>query len=160
MTSLLLHGSVLACAILVASGVLPLDSIAPRERAPTGPDRKPAPGRRRTKAPMVRINVDATRGLPRSVIILILRQNYGRFRACYEKGLARRPDLHGEVRLRFVIERDGSTTNPKDDGSDLPDASVIRCLADAVDVQSFPSPWEATKDGTMNVLLHLGLSVE
>jgi hypothetical protein len=159
MTSLR-QGSVLACAILVASGVIPLDSIAPRERAPTGSDRKPAPGRRRTKAPMVRINVDPTPGLPRSVIVGILRQSYGRFRACYEKGLARRPDLRGEVRVRFVIERDGSTTNPRDDGSQLPDAAVIRCMADAVDVQSFPEPWEATKDGTMNVLLHLGLSVE
>jgi hypothetical protein len=160
MTSLLLHGSVLACAILVASGVIPLDSLAPRERAPTGSDREPAAGRRRAKAPMVRIEVEATRGIPVDVIRRILRQSYGRFRACYEKGLARRPDLRGEVRVRFVIERDGSTTNPRDEGSDLPDAAVIRCLAEAVDVQTFPSPWEATEDGTMNVLLRLGLSVE
>lgn len=159
MTSLR-HGWVLACAICVTAAVMPLDSIAPRERAPTGSDRKPAPARRRAKAPMVRINVEPTRGLPGSVIITILRQSYGRFRACYEKGLARRPDLRGEVRVRFVIERDGSTTNPRDDGSQLPDAAVIRCMADVVGRQSFPKPWEATKDGTMNVLLHLGLSVE
>jgi hypothetical protein len=65
-----------------------------------------------------------------------------------------------EVRVRFVIERAGRTSNRGDDGSPLPDASVVRCTTDAVGIQFFPRPLDDTEDATMNGLPHLWLSVE
>jgi hypothetical protein len=141
---------------------LPLDSVAPRERSPNGSDRQPPPHRKGAKSAMVRLGaVEATSGIPVDVIRRILRQNYGRFRQCYTKGLESHPNLQGEVRVRFAIELDGSTSNSRDDGSTLPDASVIRCMANAVERVSFPKlggPWAGPDGGPMSVLVHFWLS--
>jgi hypothetical protein len=141
---------------------MPLDSIAPRERSPKGSDRQPPAASKRAKAPIVSLGaVEATSGIPVDVIRRILRQNYGRFRQCYQKGLARDRKLQGEVKLRFAIEVDGSTSNSRDDGSTLPDASVIRCLASAIERLSFPklgAPWAGPDGGPMSVLVHFWLS--
>ena len=146
------------------SEVIPLDSVAASGRPPEGADRQSSPRGKGAKAVGVRIGeVEATRGIPVDVIRRILRQNYGRYRECYERGLERRPDLQGEVRVSFVIERDGSTSNSRDGGSSVPDVAVIRCMANAVGGVSFPKPqgpWAGAEDGTMSVLLHLWLSPE
>jgi hypothetical protein len=139
----------------VNSELIPLDSVAPRDR--------PSPGGKGAKGPSVRIGVEATRGVPIDVIRRILRQNSGRYRECYKRGLERRPDLQGEVTVRFVIERDGSTSNSRDGGSTLPDVPVIRCMINAVGGLSFPKAdgsWAAPEGGTMSVLMHLWLSLE
>ena len=46
--------------------------------------------------------------LPPEVIQRIVRQNFGRFRLCYENGLRNNPNLQGRVAVRFVIGRDGA----------------------------------------------------
>jgi hypothetical protein len=142
--------------------VIALDSIAPRDRSPKGADRQPPPHRKARKTPIVRQGaIEATGGIPVEVIRRILRQNYGRYRQCYEKGLERHPNLQGEVRVRFAIELDGSTSNSRDEGSTLPDASVIRCMANAVERLSFPKPrgpWAGPDGGPMSVLVHFWLS--
>jgi hypothetical protein len=139
----------------VNSELIPSDSVAPRDR--------PSPGTKGAKVPSVRIGAEATRGIPIDVIRRILRQNYGRYRECYKTGIKRRPDLHGEVMVRFVIERDGSTSNARDGGSTLPDVPVIRCMINSVGGLSFPKAegsWAAAEDGTMSVLMHLWLSLQ
>ncbi len=78
--------------------------------------------------------------LPGEVIQRIVRQNYGRFRMCYEQGLTRNPNLEGRVEARFVIGRDGAVTNASNGGSDLPDAAVKNCVVSAFYNLSFPSP--------------------
>ena len=45
--------------------------------------------------------------LPPEVIQRIVRQNFGRFRLCYENGLRNNPNLQGRVAVRFVIGREG-----------------------------------------------------
>jgi hypothetical protein len=139
----------------------PLDSVAPKESAPSAPDRGPSE-RGRAQTPRVQLGpILATSGVPVEVLRRILRQNLGRFRACYEKGLERHPNLEGQVKLHFVIESDGSTSNARDDGSRLPDASVVRCMAKAVERLSFPKPqgqWAPLRGKTMNVLVHFSLS--
>jgi hypothetical protein len=139
-----------------------LDSIAPRERSPNGSDRQQPPHRKARKTPSVRQGaIEATGGIPVEVIRRILRQNHGRYRQCYEKGLERHPKLRGEVRVRFVIELDGSVSNSRDDGSTLPDASVIRCIGGALGRLSFPKhqgPWAGPEAGPMSVLVHFWLS--
>lgn len=77
--------------------------------------------------------------LPADVIQRIVRQNYGRFRMCYESGLRRNPNLEGRVTARFVIGREGAVSNVSASG-DLPDASVTSCVASAFYGISFPSP--------------------
>jgi hypothetical protein len=78
--------------------------------------------------------------LPPEVIQRIVRQNFGRFRLCYEPGLDRNPALRGRVTTRFVIARDGSVAYAADGGSDLPDAVVSSCVVRSFSSLSFPEP--------------------
>lgn len=78
--------------------------------------------------------------LPPQVIQRIVRQNFGRFRLCYEKGLIANPNLEGRVSVRFVIGRDGAVASASNGGSSLPDASVVSCVVSAYYGLSFPKP--------------------
>jgi hypothetical protein len=98
-------------------------------------------GSHKTRAPKVRMGATSVSGrLPPEVIQRIVRQNYGRFRMCYEQGLARNPNLEGRVQVRFVIGRDGSVSNVANGGSDLPDSGVVGCVISAYYGLSFPQP--------------------
>lgn len=98
-------------------------------------------GTHKTRAPQVRMGATQVNGrLPPEVIQRIVRQNYGRFRLCYENGLRSNPNLQGRVAVRFVIGRDGAVSNVSNGGSDLPDASVIQCVIRAYYGLSFPQP--------------------
>ncbi len=98
-------------------------------------------GSHKTKAPKVRMGQTTVSGrLPPEVIQRIVRQNYGRFRMCYEQGLSRNPQLEGRAQVRFVIGRDGSVSNVQNGGSDLPDSGVISCVINAYYGLSFPQP--------------------
>jgi hypothetical protein len=78
--------------------------------------------------------------LPPETIQRIVRQNFGRFRACYETGLTRNPALEGRVTTRFVIDRSGAVASAENGGSDLPDAGVVGCVVGAFRGISFPQP--------------------
>jgi len=78
--------------------------------------------------------------LPPEVVQRIVRQNYGRFRQCYENGLRSNPNLTGRVTARFVISREGSVANVQNGGSDLPDSAVVSCVVSAFYGLSFPTP--------------------
>ncbi|HMA95805.1 MAG TPA: AgmX/PglI C-terminal domain-containing protein, partial [Polyangiaceae bacterium] len=95
-----------------------------------------------TRAPSsMRVGVTQVSGrLPAEVIQRIVRQNYGRFRMCYEQGLARNPNLEGRVQVRFVIDREGLVSNVQNGGSDLPDSGVTGCVMSAYYGLSFPQP--------------------
>jgi len=94
-----------------------------------------------SKAPRIRIGGDTVSGhLPSEVVQRIVRQNFGRFRQCYENGLSRNPNLTGRVTARFVIGREGSVTTAQNGGSDLPDSAVVSCVVSAFYGLSFPTP--------------------
>jgi len=98
-------------------------------------------GSHRTATPQVRMGATQVSGrLPPEVIRRIVRQNYGRFRLCYEQGLGRNPNLEGRVTVRFVIGRDGAVSNVSNGGSDLPDSNVVGCVVKAFYGLSFPKP--------------------
>jgi tetratricopeptide (TPR) repeat protein len=99
-------------------------------------------GDHRSSPPAVRMGQTtvAGSGLPREVIERIVRQNFGRFRLCYEGGLRNNPNLQGRVSTRFVIGRQGSVENVANAGSDLPDASVVACVVRSFAGLSFPVP--------------------
>jgi hypothetical protein len=74
------------------------------------------------------------------VIQRIVRQNYGRFRMCYERGLQHNPNLEGRVAVRFVIGSDGTVNHAANGGSDLPSGEVVSCVVRAYYGLSFPQP--------------------
>lgn len=63
-----------------------------------------------------------------------------RFRACYRAGVARDPNLHGEVKVRFVIAETGRTIRVEDAGSRLKDARVLSCIRGEFAAIRFPPP--------------------
>lgn len=94
----------------------------------------------RAKPPRVRMGATSVSGrLPPEVIQRIVRQNFGRFRLCYENGLRNNPNLQGRVTVRFVIGRDGRVSNVGG-GGDLPDGGVTSCVTRAFYGLSFPQP--------------------
>jgi hypothetical protein len=94
------------------------------------------------KAPgLVRVGIPVTSGrLPPEVIQRTVRQNFGRFKFCYEAGLRNNPNLAGRVAVRFIINHDGSVSSAQNGGSDLPDAGVVSCVTRAFFGLSFPQP--------------------
>jgi hypothetical protein len=94
-----------------------------------------------TKAPAPREGILKVNGrIPAEVIQRIVRQNFGRFRLCFENGLRSNPNLQGRVEVRFVIARDGAVASVGNGASDLPDAAVVRCVMQAYYGLSFPAP--------------------
>ncbi|MDC3956036.1 AgmX/PglI C-terminal domain-containing protein [Polyangium jinanense] len=99
--------------------------------------------------PSVRMGSTTVSGrMPPEVIQRIVRQNFGRFRLCYENGLRSNPTLAGRVAARFVIGRDGSVVSVANGGSDLPNADVVACVIRAFQGLSFPQP----EGGTITVV--------
>jgi hypothetical protein len=78
--------------------------------------------------------------LPKEIIQSIVRQNFGRFRLCYENGLRENPALEGRVAVRFLIGVDGGVAAASDAGSAMPDPAVVACVTRAFRGLSFPSP--------------------
>jgi hypothetical protein len=94
-----------------------------------------------TRAPSMHGTTSVVSGhLPPEVVQRIVRQNYGRFRMCYESGLRLNPNLTGRITARFVIGREGAVTNASNGGSDMPDSGVTACVVQAFYGLSFPKP--------------------
>jgi hypothetical protein len=92
-------------------------------------------------APKVRDLLTTVNGrLAPEVIQRVVRQNFGRFRFCYESGLRANPSLEGRVVVKFVIDRSGAVSLSASAGGDLPDASVTACVVRAFTDLSFPTP--------------------
>lgn len=80
--------------------------------------------------------------IPAEVIQRIVRQNFGRFKLCYENGLRGNPNLAGRVAVRFVIGRDGGVMSAANGGSDIPDAGVVSCVVGGFRGLQFPQTEE------------------
>lgn len=78
--------------------------------------------------------------IPPEVIQRVVRQNFGRMRACYESGLRGNPSLAGRVSVRFVIGSSGAVMSAANGGSDLPDPGVVSCVVRQFSGMSFPQP--------------------
>jgi hypothetical protein len=112
-------------------------------------------GHNRTNPPHIRQGTTTVNGrLPPEVIQRIVRQNYGRFRLCYEEGLRRKPSMQGRVVVKLVISANGNVTSTKADSSTLGDAPTDACITRAFANLSFPQP----ESGIVTVLYGLILS--
>jgi hypothetical protein len=106
-----------------------------------GAGRAPAQRAHTPTAPRVRDAVATVNGRLRpEVIQRVVRENFGRFRFCYEAGLRSNPSLEGRVVVKFVIDRGGAVGFSADAGSDLADTHVTQCVVRAFEDLSFPSP--------------------
>lgn len=95
----------------------------------------------RGKPPTLRMGeVKVSGRLPPEVIRRIVRQNFGRFRHCYEQGLRTDPTLAGKVALELVIAKDGSVAQVRDGGSGLRDKGVVACMLKHLHALTFPAP--------------------
>lgn len=98
-------------------------------------------GAHSTSAPKVRMGQTSVSGqLPPEVVQRIVRQNFGRFRLCYENGLRNNPNLQGKISARFVIGRDGAVSNVAGAGTDVPDSAVVSCVLSSFYGLTFPQP--------------------
>jgi hypothetical protein len=84
--------------------------------------------------------VAASGGLPKEVVQRIVRQNFGRFRLCYENGLRKNPSLAGSVVTKVAVGADGRVTQAQDAASTLPDRAVVDCVVRGFSNLSFPAP--------------------
>jgi hypothetical protein len=117
----------------------------------------PGTGGHVAKAPQLRNpTIDTNGRLPAEVIQRIVRQNFGRFRLCYEAGLRSNPALSGRVSTKFVIGRDGAVNQASDAGSDLPDQQVVACIVRSFNSLSFPSPEGGVATVTYPIVLTPG----
>jgi hypothetical protein len=79
--------------------------------------------------------------LPPEVVQRIVRQNFGRFKLCYENGLRTKPDLAGRVSVRFRIDTTGAVAEAKrDPTTTLPDNATVDCIVRGYTNLSFPQP--------------------
>jgi hypothetical protein len=92
--------------------------------------------------------------LPPEVIQRIVRQNFGRFRLCYENGLRADPKLAGKITVKFEIDRSGAVSKVSDGGSDLKSPQVIACVLRGFGNLSFPQP----ESGTVSVVYPITFS--
>ena len=91
--------------------------------------------------PTVRLQTPRVTGrLPPQVVQRIVRQNFGRFRLCYENGLRNKPTLQGSATVSLVIGKDGSVSVSRIAKSDLKDPALDACVARAFKGLSFPQP--------------------
>jgi hypothetical protein len=98
---------------------------------------------RSPKVGVVRVGAMQVNGngrLPPAVIQRVVRQNFDRFRLCYENGLRNNANLQGRVSVRFVIGRDGAVSTVGNGDSDLPDGGVVSCVVRAFYGLTFPKP--------------------
>ncbi len=98
-------------------------------------------GSHRTKPPRMWWDGTSVIGrLPPEAIQRIIRQNFGRFRLCYEDSLRHNTTLAGRVTVRFVIGRDGAVSSVSNGGSDIAEPAVVSCVVRSFYGLSFPQP--------------------
>jgi hypothetical protein len=131
--------------------------IGPGDKGGMGIGHGPGRGGHVAKAPTVRNPSIQTNGrIPAEVIQRIVRQNFGRFRLCYEAGLRGNPSLGGRVATKFVIGRDGLVMQAQDGGSDLPDQKVVSCVVRSFNSLTFPAPEGGVATITYPIILTPG----
>jgi TonB family protein len=113
-------------------GALAVDAMVP------GPPRSASVA---PKGPSMRQGATAVNGrLAPEIIQRVVRQNFGRFRKCYEAGLAKKPTLGGRVAARFVIDAQGAVRDSAIVESTMGEPAVEQCIAQGFSALTFPPP--------------------
>jgi len=83
--------------------------------------------------------------LDRDIIRRIVRAHINEVRHCYNQGLARDPDLSGDVKVKFTIAATGKVQSASVKSTTLSDPNVANCVAKAVKRWKFPKPHGGAK---------------
>jgi len=80
--------------------------------------------------------------IDKELIRKVIQDHAAQIRYCYEQQLAVNPRLQGKVSIKWVINADGSASNPQIDGSGttLEDAKVHECMMSRIMTWAFPKP--------------------
>ncbi|MCP4604294.1 MAG: AgmX/PglI C-terminal domain-containing protein [Proteobacteria bacterium] len=98
-------------------------------------------GGRRGRAPRIRSGAAMVKGsLSKEVIRRIVHRHINEVKFCYERQLAKRPDISGRVSVKFIISGTGAVQMAAVAGSTLGDPQVENCIAQAVRRWTFPQP--------------------
>lgn len=103
--------------------------------------------------PVLRYKEEGNKGVAPELMQRVIRQNFGRFRACYETGLRSNPALAGRVVVALTVSREGSVSSASDAGSSLPDKAVVSCI-----VRNFASLNFPASDGVGRIVYPLTLT--
>jgi TonB family protein len=96
---------------------------------------------RDAKVPRIRSGTADVHGsLSKEVIRRIIGRHINEVRFCYEQELNSRPDLQGRVAVKFMISPSGTVQTAAVATSDLGNAKVEQCIAQAVRRWTFPAP--------------------
>ena len=93
------------------------------------------------KVPRIRSLPASIHGsLSKEVIRRTIGRHINEVRHCYEQALNARPNLQGRVTTKFIIAPTGAVQTAATESSELGDARVEQCIAQAVRRWSFPAP--------------------
>jgi tetratricopeptide (TPR) repeat protein/Mg-chelatase subunit ChlD len=127
--------------------------------APARQSASQRPGVRRhlVRAPIVRSGQTIVSGrVPPEIIQRVVRDHFGRFRACYHAALLKNPRLTGTVATRFAIDRRGAVAGAVSTSTEIEDATLLACIAGRFRELSFPAP----DNGVITVVYPLTFSPE
>jgi len=78
--------------------------------------------------------------LERSVIDAYIRMNLAKVRWCYEKELAKTPNIFGRIKINFTITKTGAVRKSKVLRTTMGNAAVEKCVARQIKKIRFPKP--------------------
>jgi TonB family protein len=93
-----------------------------------------------TSAPVAKDGTVTGPPLAKGLIREVMQANQPKVRYCYERELAKSPNLAGAVVVKFVIRADGTVASAVVASSTLGNGAVERCITAAVAKFVFPKP--------------------
>jgi TonB family protein len=78
--------------------------------------------------------------LDKEIIRRVVRRHRRELKYCYERRLKEKPDLEGEIELKFTIMPDGTVSATTVAKSTIGDDEVEKCVAKKVKRWVFPKP--------------------
>jgi hypothetical protein len=108
---------------------------------------EPCPRGHQVWVPLIRLeDVRASGSLSPDDIERVVRQNFGRFRLCFELGMRDHPSLQGRVALKLLVSASGASL-PIEERSNMTDSSTIACIVRGIRNLAFPSAQAGTAGG-------------
>jgi TonB family protein len=90
-----------------------------------------------------------------------IRASLERLHPCYKEGRKKKPDLEGEVTVRFVIDSEGHVIEAaKHDASTLPDDDVAQCVVHEFERLSFPPPPHVAASERVTIVYPITFSIK
>ena len=117
--------------------VVPGPAVPVPAALPPGTPAKAAPAAGERPVVQVRFDRIEARAADKPLVRRGVRPHVREVRACYERGLARAPGLHGQVEVAIAIRKGGRVARARVASSNLADRQTASCVARAARHWSF-----------------------